>query len=158
MRQEERETLRHRYQFRCGYCDVREADVGAELTVDHFQPRSRGGLHIAANWVYSCHACNEFKSDYWQPDSARRLLHPLIDNLAEHILELENGRLQGITETGSFHIEWLHLNRSQLIVYRHERRLLASAQQNQKQTLDRLNEMEVRMEAIMAELSRLRRE
>jgi 5-methylcytosine-specific restriction endonuclease McrA len=61
MRQDEHETLRRIYQFRCGYCGVRERDAGAELTVDHFQPRSQGGLDGPENWVYSCHACNEFK-------------------------------------------------------------------------------------------------
>ena len=39
----ERRALRERYQFRCGYCGVHENEVGAELTVDHFQPRSSGG-------------------------------------------------------------------------------------------------------------------
>ncbi len=43
MRSDEREILRQRFQFRCGYCGVRETDAGAELTADHFQPRSRGG-------------------------------------------------------------------------------------------------------------------
>ena len=61
MRQDQRDALRHRFEFRCGYCGVTERDVGAELTVDHFQPRSRGGLHEADNWVYCCHPCNEFK-------------------------------------------------------------------------------------------------
>ena len=59
MRQDERETLQRRFQFRCGYCGVSERDAGAELTVDHFQPRSQGGLHdksrpdslsTSANW------------------------------------------------------------------------------------------------------------
>jgi hypothetical protein len=40
MREEQREALRHRFGFRCGYCGVAERDVGAELTVDHFQPRT----------------------------------------------------------------------------------------------------------------------
>jgi hypothetical protein len=42
MRQDERETLRQRFAFRCGYCGVSEQDAGAERTVDHFQPRSQG--------------------------------------------------------------------------------------------------------------------
>ena len=35
MRPEEREALRRRFHFRCGYCGVSETDGGAELTVDH---------------------------------------------------------------------------------------------------------------------------
>ena len=111
MRQDERETLRQQFQFRCGYCGVRERDAGAELTVDHFQPSSQGGLHEAQNWVYCCHACNEFKGDHWQPDSPRRILHPLRDATAPHLVEEEDGTVRALTETGAFHIERLHLNR-----------------------------------------------
>ena len=53
---------------RCGYCGVEEAEVGAELTVDHFQPRAQNGTDNAANLVYCCNACNQFKGDYWQLD------------------------------------------------------------------------------------------
>jgi hypothetical protein len=34
MRQDERDTLRQRFRFRCGYRGVSERDVGAELTVE----------------------------------------------------------------------------------------------------------------------------
>ena len=115
MRASERETLRRRYQFRCGYCGVRESDVGAELSADHFQPNSRGGVDEAENWVYCCHACNEFKSDYWEPESVRRVLHPERDPLATHIAEESDGTLRPLTDTGAFHIEWLHLIVSSLL-------------------------------------------
>ncbi|MBI3408208.1 MAG: HNH endonuclease [Planctomycetes bacterium] len=49
MRQDQREMLRRQFQFRCGYCGVHESDAGAELTVDHFQPRSHGGSHEPEN-------------------------------------------------------------------------------------------------------------
>ena len=45
MRARERQALRKQYEFRCGYSGVSETDIGAELTVDHFQPQSRGGAH-----------------------------------------------------------------------------------------------------------------
>jgi 5-methylcytosine-specific restriction endonuclease McrA len=67
MKPEEREALRSRFDFRCGYCGVREADAGAELTVDHFQPRSRSGADDPTNWVYCCFTCNTHKSDVWAP-------------------------------------------------------------------------------------------
>jgi 5-methylcytosine-specific restriction endonuclease McrA len=81
MTPQQRDTLRQLYQFRCGYCGTSESEMGAELTVDHFQPRSRGGTEEANNWVYCCHACNEFKGDLWQPGSTGRILHPLQDDL-----------------------------------------------------------------------------
>src|SRR5687767_8772810 len=130
MRKDELETLRRRFQFRCGYCGVSERDAGAELTVDHFQPRSQAGLHESENWVYCCHACNEFKGNTWDPNSPRRILHPLRDDTSAHVVEEENGTLRSLTETGSFHIERLHLNRRQLVAYRHERRLLEATRKS----------------------------
>jgi HNH endonuclease len=92
--------------------------MGAELTNDHFQPTSKGGSDVFANFVYSCHACNEFKSDYWQPDSEDRVLHPLNDDLTQHWEENEAGVLVPKTQTGLFHIEQLHLNRFPLVARR----------------------------------------
>lgn len=158
MRQDERETLRRQFQFRCGYCGVRERDAGAELTVDHFQPSSKSGLHEAQNWVYCCHACNEFKGDYWQPDSPRRILHPMRDTTASHLVEEEDGTVRALTETGAFHIERLHLNRRQLVAYRRERRLLEAARQSQTRLLERLKELEVQVKSIIAELAQMQRD
>src|SRR4051812_48538613 len=100
-----RNAIRARFQYRCAYCGVEEAEVGAELTVDHFQPRAHQGSDDLDNLVYCCNACNQFKGDHWQPDSVERILHPLRDNLAEHIAELKNGRLQALTEQGRSHID-----------------------------------------------------
>src|ERR1051326_6501310 len=94
MRPDEREALRHRFGFRCGYSGVSESDVGAELTVDHFQPRSRDGPEEPANRVYSCFNCNVNKGDVWAPDSPQRILHPLNDDLSEHIAEQPDGMLE----------------------------------------------------------------
>ncbi len=158
MRQDERETLRQRLQFRCGYCGVSERDVGAELTVDHFQPRSQGGLHEPENWVYCCHACNEFKGDSWHPKSRQRILHPLRDEIAAHMVEQENGTLQAVSETGAFHIETLRLNRRQLVAYRSERRLLEAARQAQALLLQRLQQLEEKVQTLTGQLEQLERD
>jgi hypothetical protein len=157
MRGEEREGLRRRFQLRCGYCGVSEQDAGAELTVDHFQPRSQDGLDELENWVYCCHACNEFKGDFWQPASLRRILHPLKDDLAMHLTEQEDGTLLARSETGAFHIERLHLNRPQLIAYRRERRLLEAARQSQARLLERLERLEEQVKTMTAQLEQLGR-
>jgi hypothetical protein len=157
MRQDERETLRRRFQFRCGYCGVSERDAGAELTVDHFQPRSQGGLHEPENWVYCCHACNEFKGDWWQPGSPRRVLHPLRDEVATHLVEQEDGTLRALSETGTFHIERLHLNRRPLVAYRSERRLLQAARQSQARLLERLQQLEEQVQTLTAQVERFER-
>ena len=157
MRQEARETLRERFQFRCGYCGVRERDVGAELIVDHFQPRSQGGMDEADKRVYCCHACNEFKRDCWQPDSPQRILHPLRDDVTTHTVEQEEGTLHALSETGAFHIERLHLNRGPLVAYRRERRLLEAARLTQARLLERFRRLEQQVQTLTVQAEQLER-
>jgi hypothetical protein len=152
MRDDDREMLRARFHFRCGYCGVHERDVGAELTIDHFQPRSRGGAHEPENWVYCCHACNEFKGDYWQPDSPRRILHPLRDELAAHLIEEPVGRLRALNDTGAFHIGRLHLNRAQLVEGRRERRRQATLRQAEAVARERLEKLLERVRNVIAKI------
>lgn len=115
--------VRSRYHAQCGYCGVREVDVGGELTVDHFVPVSAGGNDQDDNLVYACFRCNLFKSDFVPTDKDRSnghvLLHPLRDSVASHVrLDEATGRLEPLTETGRFHIVLLHLKRSALVMLR----------------------------------------
>ena len=118
MRKSRRQFVRERDGFCCVYCGTTEVDVSSALTLDHVQPRSEGGTNALDNLVYCCHACNEFKGEYWQTEPNLRLLHPLFDVLAEHCREQENGTLLGWTERGINHIRVLHLNREQLVTHR----------------------------------------
>ena len=140
-RPEQREALRRLYNFRCGDCGVSEVDNGAELTVDHFQPRSQGGTDAVGNLVYCCHTCNAYKGNYYQPEASERILHPLHDNLSEHILEQEDGTLYALTPTGAFHIAQLRLNRPALIAYRLVERQLQLARQELLALRQRLAEL-----------------
>ena len=54
-----REQVFERDDYRCVYCGER-FDVG-DLTVDHVQPRMRGGDHSSGNLVTACCACNARK-------------------------------------------------------------------------------------------------
>jgi 5-methylcytosine-specific restriction endonuclease McrA len=54
-----REEIFERDEYRCVYCGER-FDVG-ELTVDHVQPRMRGGDRSSGNLVTACCACNARK-------------------------------------------------------------------------------------------------
>jgi hypothetical protein len=155
MRQDERKTLRQRFLYRWGYSGVGERDAGAELTVDHFQPRSQGGLHEPGNWVYCCHACNEFESDFWQLGSNCRILHPLREDVAAHIVEREDGTLMALSETGAFHIKKLHLNRPPLVAYRRERGLLEADHLTKQDLLQRLREMEDQLRTLTTQLEQL---
>jgi 5-methylcytosine-specific restriction endonuclease McrA len=122
------QTVWERYALCCGYCGVSEADVGGEVTVDHFRPVSAGGNQSDANLVYACVRCNQYKGallpEAMDLTQERRLLHPLQDDIAAHIRKDENtGRLQGLTSTGHFHIEARRLNRPALVVHRQRRAL-----------------------------------
>jgi hypothetical protein len=148
----EREALRRRFRFRCGYCSVSESDAGSELTIDHFQPRSQGGTHGPENWVYSCHACNEFKGDWWQPESRARLLHPERDDIVAHLAEGEDGLLHPLTESGAFHITRLRLNRPQLVTFRLQKNRREAASAYQERLLERLRILEQKVKTLTTQL------
>jgi 5-methylcytosine-specific restriction endonuclease McrA len=100
-------TVRERYAFCCGYCGVSEADVGGELTVDHFCSVSASGDDSDENLVYACVRCNQYKGalrpEVTDVANERRLLHPLRDDLAAHIREDERtGRGRGLLQRGVF--------------------------------------------------------
>ena len=123
IRAKAKRIVRSVYAFRCGYCGVTEAQAGSELTFDHFRPQSQTGTDEIANLVYACHACNEFKGEYWSQDSSTRLLHPLTDDLALHMTEEADGRLRSLTALGEVYISRLQLNRSALVENRRERQM-----------------------------------
>lgn len=152
MRREEREALRRRFGFRCGYCSVTETDAGSELTVDHFQPRTQGGTDEPGNLVYCCHACNEFKGDWWCSESNHQILHPERDTLARHFAESEDGMLQPLTERGAFHIERLRLNRTQLVALRWERKRREAALKSRQRLLERLRALAYEAQRLANEL------
>ena len=60
--------------FRCQYCGERKNPV--ELTLDHIQPRSRGGGNAPWNVVTACVRCNQRKGSR-TPEEARM---PLLDD------------------------------------------------------------------------------
>lgn len=54
-----RNQIFERDEYRCVYCGEQcDAD---ELTLDHVQPRVRGGDHSEGNLVTACKACNTLK-------------------------------------------------------------------------------------------------
>lgn len=52
----------------CGYC------AGPAATVDHVQPRARGGRNTWDNTVASCDPCNQRKGDRTPAEAGMRLL------------------------------------------------------------------------------------
>jgi hypothetical protein len=122
----------------------------------HFHPSSQGGADDSSNWVYCCHACNEFKDNYWQPDSPKRILNPVADNFAEHFEESADGVLHGLTETGRFFIKKLRLNRDALVAHRIQRAQTELMRQHQLQLKDRLEELEAQLHELLEQVDNLR--
>lgn len=52
---------------RCGYCGA------AASTVDHIQPRCRGGRNTWTNTVAACYGCNQRKGDLTPAEAGMRL-------------------------------------------------------------------------------------
>lgn len=117
------ELVRLRAGFSCEYCGVMETDCAGPLTVDHHQPRSRGGSDDLENLVYCCHRCNTLKSDYW-PATLEQLplWNPRAESSGTHLLLLHDGTLAPLTKIGSTTLAILALNRPQLVAYRVRRR------------------------------------
>lgn len=115
-----RQQIRERADFACEYCDVTETDAGGELTVDHFQPQSKGGEDSLENLIYCCIKCNQYKADYWNDDlSAPSVWNPRTETFETHFVLLIDGNLYPLTDKALFTIRLLRLNRPQLV----ERRL-----------------------------------
>jgi len=54
-----RRRIFERDRFKCVYCDAVFED--ADLSLDHVQPRVKGGDHSDGNLVTCCKVCNELK-------------------------------------------------------------------------------------------------
>jgi hypothetical protein len=158
--------VRQAYKYRCGYCGVQEEEVGSELELDHFQPRSADGGDDRSNLVYCCSKCNRLKGDFWPQDKAvsfsRRLLHPQKDDLATHYYERTDGHLEASTETGTFHLSRLRLNRPPLLALRRARQKVgqlhqevALAQEQREKLQERIMLLEGELEKVLEQLSRL---
>lgn len=114
-----RQQVRQRANFACEFCGVTEVDTAGELTIDHYQPRTKGGSDELDNLIYSCPRCNQYKSDYWPPTETDVFLwNPRQQEARQHFLVLDNGRLHPLTTVGAFTIKRLRLNREPLIDYR----------------------------------------
>ncbi len=55
-----RQRILQRDSFKCVYCNAQP--LPAELTLDHVEPRVKGGDQSDGNLVACCKACNELKA------------------------------------------------------------------------------------------------
>ena len=61
-RQEKRLAIYLRDGLACAYCGHSVED-GAQLTLDHIQPHSKGGTNHESNLVTCCHRCNSARGN-----------------------------------------------------------------------------------------------
>lgn len=114
-----RALVRERADFACEFCGVTETDTGGELTIDHFQPTTKGGDDDPDNLIYCCSRCNLYKLAYFpsSPDDPA-LWNPRQEPFSKHFIELEKGNLHPLTPSGEFTLARLRLNRPPLVAYR----------------------------------------
>ena len=93
-------------------------------------------------------ACNSFKSDWWSPTATKWVLHPLRDQIALHLRELQDGALEALTEVGRFHLTLLHLNRTELIAHRLWYRRIAEDQERIRTLEEEVRWMAKRLDAL----------
>jgi hypothetical protein len=150
-----REQVRQRADFACEFCGISETDAGGQLTIDHFQPKKRGGDDSLDNLLYCCIRCNQYKLDYWpaHPDDPS-LWNPCREPASEHFLELDDGTLYPLTATGAFTLRRLRLNRPPLVAHRQRKRLLT----RYRDLVQMLEQLLTQQSILMEEQQRLLKE
>lgn len=156
---EVRVLVRQRAGYTCEFCGVTETDTGGELTVDHFQPQSHGGVDALDNLIYACHRCNQYKLDYWPaaPEDPH-LWNPRNEPAAAHFVETSDGTLRPLTATGAFTLARLRLNRSSLVA--HRQRKLAQVEEirlltKYRELVELHQQLNRQLSALMEEQSQL---
>lgn len=125
-----RQTLRHDFVYSCAYCTTTEAEaMGVNFTIDHYEPKiSRSDLeNVYGNLMYCCNSCNVLKGVRMPSQEARaagwRFYRPDEDYREDHF-RLEDLELKALSNTGSYTIDAVDLNRPSLKNVRSIRRRL----------------------------------
>ncbi len=96
-----RDTIFRRDAFRCVYCG--EVFPPEDLTLDHVQPRLRGGDASGGNLVTACRACNTAKAGQpaWAYLARRPVQRENFLKLATHIWPRIRRAIEEAAENGS---------------------------------------------------------
>lgn len=101
----------------CEYCRSRRDYSPDPFSVEHIQPRARGGPDTPENLAFSCHGCNghkHAKTEALDPIARERvpLFHPRRQRWRDHFEWGEDFTLiVGLTGTGRATVEALQMNR-----------------------------------------------
>jgi hypothetical protein len=118
--------VREDFNRQCAYCLLAEIMAGGEenFELDHFRPKSLFPLqwNDFYNIDYACHPCNHIKLDAWPPEALQSrgigFVDLCKDDFATHFQATDDGRWQGITESGRYATDILRLNRRHLVTVR----------------------------------------
>lgn len=172
-----REYLRKATDFSCAYCTISESESpGATFNIDHFRPQKEfPSLESSCeNLRYTCPRCNSYKRNKWIRTAAgcnrncntctthvcKENIPRFIDSLkeppTEHLFIDEDDILCAYSGSNpaNYTINYLRLNRAQLIKLRHTRRFMDSWLQDllQKRELaaKRLSALEIQKQDFLS--------
>jgi len=109
---------------RCCYCLTSEANSGIPMTLDHIQPRFKGGKTIFDNLCLACRSCNEFKGKLTESTDPLLgeivpLFNPRTQIWADHFdWSLDGTKVEGLTAIGRATISCLQMNHSVIVAAR----------------------------------------
>lgn len=105
----------------CEYCRSQSRFAVQQFSVEHIEPRSRGGTTAADNLALSCQGCNNHKynkttgTDPVSGDEVP-LFHPRKHKWRDHFAWSKDGtEILGLTPTGRATVATLRLNREGLM-------------------------------------------
>lgn len=113
--------VKHRAHGCCEYCLCQVHFATQSFSVEHIDPRIRGGKTASDNLAYACQGCNNHKydkSDGLDPITRQivPLYHPRLDSWSTHFKwSFDFTLLIGLTPTGRATIETLKLNREGVV-------------------------------------------
>ena len=124
------EQIALRARHRCEYCHAPEIIFNFPFEIEHIIPISLNGSDIKSNLALSCRSCNLYKSSHVTgiPPKEKNeisLFHPRKNKWKQHFtVNIEDGRIIGLTEIGRATIARLRMNREAQIIARKQWMLL----------------------------------
>ncbi|NER52844.1 MAG: HNH endonuclease [Symploca sp. SIO1A3] len=113
-----------RANHRCEYCQAPEVVFNFPFEVEHIIPLSRKGANNQTNLALACRSCNLRKGAringiISSSNKSIRFFHPRMDRWSEHFqINIESGKIIGITPIGEVTVEYLGMNSSAQVVAR----------------------------------------
>jgi hypothetical protein len=117
----ERQTVIERASHRCEYCQSQMRYATQRFSIEHIQPKAKGGTDDLENLALSCQGCNNHKFTRTEArDAATGLLAPLYHPRAQtwltHFARSDDFALViGLTPTGRASVDALQLNRDGVV-------------------------------------------